>query len=857
MKRPPGGRGRTLAGLALALLLVLGVPPLGAASPKDGKSPDNGGTPAAPAGSDSGAAGAPESDGGASGAQGSAPEEVPEAPTAPEEGETPLVDPALLEEPVLDEPPLELFLFDEEDLVSAASRKTSKLSEAPGTVTLLSREDLDSFGVVTLGDLLRYISSSILVPGTVDTGVEFRGVQQPFNNKILLMRDGRVLNSVYRGDFSLDLAQPLDDVHRVEVVRGPGSALYGANAFAGFINLVTMKGEEVDGVQSRSVLGTDGLWYQNALAGAKAGKLDWIVSARVASTDGQDPVNPSRPNDGHKDAMLQGRLSGDTWFVDLGYLDVEAGSPGTFAFPTSKDTYDTRRFTLDGKKTWELGDRFKLAVRAYYTSADSVYKFVSLDLPNCDGEDPFCKVAGDAFGAITDVVDENGQPLPPEVRRRYEIFLNNPPQLRAKAENGDPDVYIDRATYDAWKAGTLGDRVDLQTSRESRSFGEFQFDWRVTRGNYLLMGGGLQLDGVQNSDVGDHRFRDAWVFLEDEQRFLDDRLIGLASVRMDQHSYFGRTASPRLSLIWSPRFGKGAEKLVERARPPFYLKAGYGKAFRSPNFVELFGQTRVGPEAEIFGQDRPGAAFLQGNPDLAQESIATLEMQAHWEPGRTVESTLTLFRYRMQDEVILDVDRDVVFVFQPVTRLPLPFPENAELMFDPALADVPVSARFTNVAEGSRGRGMELELSWSPRKRLPGLSVWGNFSRVDVDRPVDLDLVLEVHPESGRLTSVHYDVLRESGVQDTLNLGVLYRPPDGHWMLHYRARTIGRFAGSGLLDGARTAHDITLGLDAGRFSARLTGLNVTGTDYLRNSTDGTYPDLRADWLLILGYRWEF
>lgn len=757
----------------------------------------------------------------------------------------------LLEEPVLDEPPLELLLFDEEDLVAGASRKVSKLSEAPGTITLVQADELDELGILTLADLLRYLESTVLVPGTVDAGVEFRGVQQPFNNKILLLRDGRVLNSPYRGDFSIDLAQPLDHIERVEVVRGPGSALYGANAFAGFINLVTRKGSDLDGVRSRTALGRDGLWYQNVLAGGESSGIDWILSARVAGSDPRDPVNPDRGNDEHRDQMVQGRVSGDTWFVDLGYMEVEAGSPGTFRFPTSKDTYEIRQLTLDGRKSWKLGDKLKLGVRSYYSDADNTYRFVSLNLPECEDGRLYCDVADDAFNNLFDLVDIDGNRLPRDIRLKYEIALNTPPMLRAK-EGLDPDVYIDPDTYAAWRDGTLGDRVDTQTSRERRALTELQFDWEVSKSNYLLAGGGMQADILRNSDVGDHTFRDAYLFVEDEQRFFGDRLIASGSVRFDSHSYFGDTASPRLSLIWLPKLGTAAERLVS-SRRPFWLKAGYGKAFRSPNFVELFGRTRVGPESRLFGRNDPGVAFLTGNPDLEQESIETLELQAHWEPSRTFETTLTVFDYEIDDEVILNVDRDVVFVLRPVTSIPVP--GLRELMFDEELADVPTSARFINVEQGTRGEGMELSFRWAPRKRAEGLVLWGNYSRMQIDRPIEEGLVFVFNETSGVLTDTFQEVRREAGLIDGLNLGLLVRRDK--WFAHYRARVTGRLGDSIFSEGARTAHDITLGIDRGPFTARLTGLNVTGTDWLRNPTDGSTPDLKARWHVILGWKWEF
>jgi len=53
------------------------------------------------------------------------------------------------------------------------------------------------------------------------------------------------------------------------------------------------------------------------------------------------------------------------------------------------------------------------------------------------------------------------------------------------------------------------------------------------------------------------------------------------------------------------------------------------------------------------------------------------------------------------------------------------------------------------------------------------------------------------------------------------------------------------------------AHDLSLGIRHKKFTARLTGINVTGTDYIYDPTDGSYPDLDPEWLILLGYHWEF
>ncbi len=145
--------------------------------------------------------------------------------------------------------------------VAGASRYEQKITEAPSYASIVTAEDIKKNGYRNLGDLLRTLPGVYVSYNRIFPTVGFRGFLVPgsFNSRVLLLVDGHVVNnSVYEhapvgNDFPVDI----DLVERVEVVRGPSSSLYGANAFFGVINVITKRGGNIDGVEAS---GSAGSW---------------------------------------------------------------------------------------------------------------------------------------------------------------------------------------------------------------------------------------------------------------------------------------------------------------------------------------------------------------------------------------------------------------------------------------------------------------------------------------------------------------------------------------------------------------------------------------------------------------------
>jgi outer membrane receptor protein involved in Fe transport len=183
-----------------------------------------------------------------------------------------------------------LFRFDEQ-LVTVASRYAQTVRKAPSIVTLITADDIRHNGYRTVADALRTI------PGVyMWTSVEgrdlaaIRGVISPDNNKLLVLVDGvPFYDGLYTNSFVGD-ALPISAVKQIEVIKGPGSAIYGTNAFTGVVNLVTWQGRDLEGARVRLLAGTGKRFDLTASGGGteRVGGIDVAASvyARVHSVEG-------------------------------------------------------------------------------------------------------------------------------------------------------------------------------------------------------------------------------------------------------------------------------------------------------------------------------------------------------------------------------------------------------------------------------------------------------------------------------------------------------------------------------------------------------------------------------------------
>ena len=140
---------------------------------------------------------------------------------------------------------------DEEIKIKAPAKIEQPISKVPNSVTVITTQQIRESGARTIPELLRLVAGVNIRWNPMVQTIDIRGFgQNPFTSRVLLMIDGVPYNAWDKGGFpqhpSLDFFV-LQNVKRIEVVRGPGSALYGENAFWGVLNIVTLSGEDLQG----------------------------------------------------------------------------------------------------------------------------------------------------------------------------------------------------------------------------------------------------------------------------------------------------------------------------------------------------------------------------------------------------------------------------------------------------------------------------------------------------------------------------------------------------------------------------------------------------------------------------------
>jgi len=157
--------------------------------------------------------------------------------------------------------------------VTSASRKEQKISETTSAVYVITQEDIARSGFTSVPEVLRLAPGLSVARISGNTwAITARGFTDRFSNKLLVMIDGRpVYSPVFSGVYWDIQDLPLEDVERIEVIRGPGATMWGANAVNGVINVITKDSASTKGALLSTVAGTEDRSLDTARYGAALG----------------------------------------------------------------------------------------------------------------------------------------------------------------------------------------------------------------------------------------------------------------------------------------------------------------------------------------------------------------------------------------------------------------------------------------------------------------------------------------------------------------------------------------------------------------------------------------------------------
>lgn len=416
------------------------------------------------------------------------------------------------------------------DSVFTASKFMEKVTDAPSSVTIVTRDEISKFGYRTLADIMRATRGYDV---TYDRDYAHAGVRgftslSDYGSRTLLLVDGHRMNDPIFDTAAIgtDALVDVDLIERVELIRGPGSAIYGSNAFFGVINVITRNGASVNGVEMAATGGSFGTYSGRLTLGKRfANGLDVLLSVSHYASDGPGThffreYNDPATNNGlvwHQDGdnfwSLLGKMSYGDFTLQGGFVtrdkNVPTGSFGT-VFNMPNTTVDSRSY-IELRYSHETASGWSLTARAHYDAYD-YRELASYDYgagPVFNNDSARAHWWGVEAGASRTFLEKLRISLGAELRQGTELKMSN--------YDLDPFTsYLD----------VKGDETVISSYADSH--------WQITKA--LSLSGG---------------------------------------VRWDHYESFGNTVNPRAALIWKPREGTT-------------LKLLYGQAFCAPNIYQLY-----------------------------------------------------------------------------------------------------------------------------------------------------------------------------------------------------------------------------------------------------------------------------
>ncbi len=270
--------------------------------------------------------------------------------------------------------------------VTTVSKHPEKYSEAPAAIYVVTQEDIRRSGANTIADVLRMVPGLDVAQINPSTwAISSRGFNSRFSNKLQVLVDGRsTYNSIFSGVYWFTLDPMLEDLDRIEVIRGPGASLWGANAVNGVINIITKSAKETQG----TLIVAGGGNLEPGFGGVRyGGKIDDTTFYRVYFTGsdfGRNMINGSQPaDDGINEFQGGFRLDADpsaensfTVQGDLNTNFYQSNSPTNF-FSTGEGNVLAR---------WKhtFSDTSDLTVQSYYDQERRSFSVITIEHTTVD-----------------------------------------------------------------------------------------------------------------------------------------------------------------------------------------------------------------------------------------------------------------------------------------------------------------------------------------------------------------------------------------------------------------------------------------------------------------------------------------
>ena len=205
--------------------------------------------------------------------------------------------------------------------VTLATRSAEPVGTTAAAISVITRDEIRRSGVTTIADALQLADGVQVARFNTSTwAITARGFNSNVANKLLVMVDGRTEYSpLFSGVFWNMLDYVLDDIERIEVIRGPGATLWGANAVNGVVNIVTRHARDTQGTYASVGAGNEDPFIAEVRHGDTAGSTAWRVYGKVALRDDQKLASGASADDARRRGQVGFRLDGgagpNTWLI--------------------------------------------------------------------------------------------------------------------------------------------------------------------------------------------------------------------------------------------------------------------------------------------------------------------------------------------------------------------------------------------------------------------------------------------------------------------------------------------------------------------------------------------------------------
>lgn len=501
-----------------------------------------------------------------------------------------------------------MLAYGDKATVSLATGSRQAVRRAPAVATVITAEEIAAMGATDIDQVLETVPG-LHVARAASMGASLyvmRGVYGQNAPQVLMLQNGIPVTVAISGNKgNLWGGLPVENIARIEVIRGPGSALYGADAFAGVINVITKTAAEVNGTQFGVRAGSfdarDG-WVQH---GGSLGSLAVAGFLRLGATDGfkrtveADAQSRNDRNFGTQASLAPGSVNTGLSAID-GSLDLAYGKWRGRAGYKLRDDMETYAGVGSALDPLGRGKSERITADLSWTDLQFAHDWGL--------------TAGAALQQYKQRFPVPGQIYPPGTRFPTGTFAEG---MRGGPEFSERTL---RLAASASYTGFAGHSLRLGLGYDDFDLYEVR---HVTNAAYSPTGVPVPLGSIIVSSqpfIYPQQRRIAYFYAQDEWHFARDWTL-TAGLRRDNHSGFGATTNPRLALVWDASVDVTAKLL-------------YGTAFRAPSFTEQYSSNNP---------------IARGNPNIQPELNNTLEAAFSWQAHKDLQLNVNFFRYRMKD----------------------------------------------------------------------------------------------------------------------------------------------------------------------------------------------------------------